>query len=653
MEWGEEAFAKAEREDKPVLLDIGAVWCHWCHVMDRESYENAETAKIINEHFIAVKVDRDERPDVDTRYQAAVASISGQGGWPLTAFLTPQGKPYFGGTYFPPDDRHGRPGLRRVLLTMAEAFHNRRDEVDESAGSVMMAIEHNESFIGRSGNPGPELVAKLVTAVLKQFDARSGGFGSQPKFPHSGAIDLLLDASARVSIGAGSAVVGDEAKRAALVTLEKMAKGGIYDHLAGGFHRYSVDERWVVPHFEKMLYDNGQLLSMYAWASLATGDAVFARVASDTADWLIRDMRAPGGAFYSSLDADSEGHEGRFYVWSDAEVRSLLSAEEYAAFAPRFGLERNANFDGQWHLHACAPEAPGVASTIESARAKLLSARNMRVWPARDEKLLTSWNALAIKGLAIAARVLDRPDLTDAATAAVDFIRHNLWRDGRLLATHKGGHSRLCAYLDDYAFLADALLELLQTRWRSSDLELAAQLLDVLLEQFEHADGGFYFTAADHQELFHRSKTFSDDSLPSGNGVATSVLCRMGYLLGDLRYLSAAERSLEAASQVMTEHSLSHMSMLNALEDFLTSTQIVIIRGDAATADAWSRQLGALYAPTRMIFAIPADAAGLPQPIEAKRPGDATRGYVCTGMTCSAPLTDLETLARRLVSRTT
>jgi uncharacterized protein YyaL (SSP411 family) len=334
-------------------------------------------------------------------------------------------------------------------------------------------------------------------------------------------------------------------------------------------------------------------------------------------------------------------------------VRSLLSAEEYAAFAPRFGLERNANFDGQWHLHACAPEAPGVASTIESARAKLLSARNMRVWPTRDEKLLTSWNALAIKGLAIAARVLDRPDLTDAATAAVDFIRHNLWRDGRLLATHKGGHSRLCAYLDDYAFLADALLELLQTRWRSSDLELAAQLLDVLLEQFEHADGGFYFTAADHQELFHRSKTFSDDSLPSGNGVATSVLCRMGYLLGDLRYLSAAERSLEAASQVMTEHSLSHMSMLNALEDFLTSTQIVIIRGDAATADAWSRQLGALYAPTRMIFAIPADAAGLPQAIEAKRPGDATCGYVCTGMTCSAPLTDLETLARRLVSRTT
>jgi uncharacterized protein YyaL (SSP411 family) len=369
-----------------------------------------------------------------------------------------------------------------------------------------------------------------------------------------------------------------------------------------------------------MLYDNGQLLSMYAWASLATGDALFARVTSETADWLMRDMRAPGGAFYSSLDADSEGHEGRFYVWSDAEVRSLLSAEEYAAFAPRFGFDRTANFDGKWHLHACEPEAPGAGSTIDSARAKLLAARDTRVSPARDEKLLTSWNALTIKGLAIAARVLHRPDLTDAATAAVDFIRHTLWRE---------------------------------TRWRSSDLQFATELLDVILGQFEHADGGFYFTAVDHEELFHRSKTFSDDSLPSGNGVATSVLCRMGYLLGDLRYLAAAERSLEAASQVMSDHGLSHMSMLNALEDFLTSTQIVIIRGDAAGAAAWSRRLGALYAPTRMIFAIPADAADLPPAIEAKRPGDTTRAYICTGMTCGAPLADLDAVARRLVSRTT
>src|ERR1700677_3648169 len=265
QEWGEEAFAKAKAEDKPILLDIGAVWCHWCHVMDWESYESADTAKIINDQFIAVKVDRDERPDVDTRYQAAVSAISGQGGWPLTAFLTPEGKPYFGGTYFPPADQHGRPGFQRVLLTMAEAFQNRRSEVDESAGSVMAAIEHNESFMGRSGNPGQELVAKLVGSALKQFDARSGGFGSQPKFPHSGAIDLLLDAASRMS-GAGGEDLTEGAKTAAMVTLQKMSRGGIYDHLAGGFHRYSVDEHWVVPHFERMSYDHSELLKNYIHA---------------------------------------------------------------------------------------------------------------------------------------------------------------------------------------------------------------------------------------------------------------------------------------------------------------------------------------------------------------------------------------------------
>jgi uncharacterized protein YyaL (SSP411 family) len=651
--WGDEAIAIARRENKPILLSIGYSACHWCHVMSHESFDDPTTAELMNRLFVNVKVDREERPDLDRIYQVAQQLITQRtGGWPLTMFLTPDDQtPFFGGTYFPKVPRHGMPAFADILQRVADYFGSHLAEIRLQNTQLVTALEQLVPT-----RPSGAIVLDRTPlqngrrGLEAAFDSRHGGFGRAPKFPLVSSIERCL----RKWYETSRTVDPDlKALYMATLTLTRMAEGGIYDQLGGGFARYSVDDAWMIPHFEKMLYDNGQLLSMYAWASLATGDAVFARVASDTADWLIRDMRAPGGAFYSSLDADSEGHEGRFYVWSDAEVRSLLSAEEYAAFAPRFGLERNANFDGQWHLHACAPEAPGVASTIESARAKLLSARNMRVWPTRDEKLLTSWNALAIKGLAIAARVLDRPDLTDAATAAVDFIRHNLWRDGRLLATHKGGHSRLCAYLDDYAFLADALLELLQTRWRSSDLELAAQLLDVLLEQFEHADGGFYFTAADHQELFHRSKTFSDDSLPSGNGVATSVLCRMGYLLGDLRYLSAAERSLEAASQVMTEHSLSHMSMLNALEDFLTSTQIVIIRGDAATADAWSRQLGALYAPTRMIFAIPADAAGLPQPIEAKRPGDATRGYVCTGMTCSAPLTDLETLARRLVSRTT
>jgi uncharacterized protein YyaL (SSP411 family) len=514
----------------------------------------------------------------------------------------------------------------------------------------------------------------------------------------------------------------------ATLTLTRMAEGGIYDQLGGGFARYSVDDYWMIPHFEKMLYDNGQLLTVYAHASLATGEPLFSRVAGETADWMLRDMRSPEGGFYSSLDADSEGHEGKFYVWSRAEIQELLTADEYASFAPRFGIDREPNFEGRWHLHAYEPHAPMAPSTaapaaqaaasappsqvavaapappsqvaaaapappsqvaaaapappsqvavaappppsqvasaepaqaltepgsaaIDSARKKLLAVRNRRVWPARDEKILTSWNALGIKGLAVAGRVLHRPDLTDAATAAVDFIHHRLWRDGRLLATYKDGRAHLPAYLDDYAFLADALLELLQNRWRNRDLEFAQALLEVLLDKFEDRDaGGFYFTASDHEQLIHRSKTFSDDSVPSGNGVAASALCRMGYLLGEVRYLNAAERTLQAGSQVMTEFPQAHMSLLNGLEDFLASTQILIIRGEAAEAGNWSRELGALYDSTRMIFAIPSGTADLPAALADKRAGARTTAYLCTGMTCSAPMTELREIARKLASR--
>src|SRR5277367_3076414 len=367
QEWGEAAFAKAKAEDKPILLDIGAVWCHWCHVMDRESYESAETAKIINDQFIAVKVDRDERPDVDTRYQAAVSAISGQGGWPLTAFLTPEGKPYFGGTYFPPKDQHGRPGFPRVLLTMAEAFQKRRDEVNDSAGSVMAAIEHNESFMGRAGNPGPELVAKLVDSALKQFDARSGGFGSQPKFPHSGAIDLLLDAASRVSVG-GAEDVGEAAKNAAMVTLQKMSRGGIYDHLAGGFHRYSVDERWVVPHFEKMSYDNSELLKNYVHAYQATGLEFFAEVARDIIRWMDEWLsdRERGG-FYASQDADlSMDDDGDYFTWTLAEARAVLTEEEASVACLYYDI----NEIGEMH-HNPAKNVLYVRASVEEISKRL------------------------------------------------------------------------------------------------------------------------------------------------------------------------------------------------------------------------------------------------------------------------------------------
>jgi len=376
----------------------------------------------------------------------------------------------------------------------------------------------------------------------------------------------------------------------------------------------------------------------------------------------LRDMHSPEGGFYSSLDADSQGHEGKFYVWTPSEVQALLSAQEYAAFAPRFGLDRTANFEGEWHLHTYASiadiaaslseSAETVSARVESARSKLLQARNLRIWPARDEKILTAWNALMIKGLAIASRVLKRPDLAEAASAAVDFVHHHLWRDGRLLATYKDGRAHLSAYLDDYAFLADALLELLQTRWRSSDLIFARQLADVLLEQFEDAGGGFFFTAKEHEKLIHRSKTFADESVPSGNGVAACALCRLGYLLGELPYLEAAERTLKAAWRAMQDHPQAHMGLVNVLEDFSSPMQILVIRGEEESAAQWAKDLSALYAPTRMIFAIPQDAE-LPPALAAKRASTATVAYLCTGMVCSAPLANLQEISRALALRVT
>ncbi len=412
-----------------------------------------------------------------------------------------------------------------------------------------------------------------------------------------------------------------------------------------------------------MLYDNGALLAIYAHASLATGEPLFARVAHETADWVLQEMRSPQGGFYCALDADSEGHEGRFYAWDKNEAQSLLSAAEYRLLARRFGLDRPPNFEHAWHLRVCesldtlAPDggtsAAEANAQLDRARRLLLHARNQRVRPARDEKILTAWNGLMIKGLAVAARALERPALEEAASEAVDFIRAHLWHDGRLLAAYKDGRARFNAYLDDYAFLADALLELLQTRWRSSDLQFLVELLEVMLGQFEDPQAhGFFFTATEHEQLLHRSKSFADDAVPSGNGVAASVLCKAGYLLGEIRYLDAAERTLSAAWPALQRYPQGHVSLITALEDFLRSSQIVIIRGEAPQALLWSQQLARLYAPRRLVFAIPADAPDLPAALAVKRAGPATIAYVCTGMTCSAPISDLNEVARALQQST-
>ena len=659
--WGEVALSRAKQENKPILLSIGYSACHWCHVMAHESFEDKGTAALMNELFVNIKVDREERPDLDKIYQVAQQMLThGSGGWPLTMFLTPLEQPFFGGTYFPKEPRYGMPAFRDLLRRVAEYYREQGEEIAAQSRELQAALA--------SMVPPPDLGAVLDTQALasaratleRTFDGTFGGFSGAPKFPHSTSIERCM----RQWYASSADTEPDlKALYMASLTLTRMAEGGLYDQLGGGFARYSVDGAWMIPHFEKMLYDNGQLLCEYARAHLATGEALFAKVAHETADWVLRDMRSAAGSFYSSLDADSEGHEGKFYAWERSEVQSLLTPPEYGAFSARFGLDRSANFEGAWHLHTYASlediagaledSVQAVAALIESSRSKLLKARNLRVWPARDEKILCSWNALMIKGLAIASRVLRRPDLAEAAGTAVDFVRHHLWRDGRLLATYKDGRAHLPAYLDDYAFLADALLELLQTRWRSSDLDFACQLAEVLLDQFEDKDnGGFFFTASDHEQLIHRSKTFADESVPSGNGVAASMLNRLGYLLGETRYLDSAERTLRSAWVAIQEYPQAHMSLLNALEDFLSSMQISIVRGTGQSAAHWAGTLSALYAPTRMIYAIPNDAQ-LPAALAAKRPGETTVAYLCTGMTCSAPLTDLEDVTRTLKLRVT
>jgi uncharacterized protein YyaL (SSP411 family) len=635
--WGEEALARARREDKPILLSVGYSACHWCHVMAHESFEDAATAEVMNRLFVNIKVDREERPDLDKIYQAAQQLLTHRaGGWPLTMFLTPDGQqPFFGGTYFPREANYGMPAFKDLLERVAEYYHGERAAIAEQSGRLAAALESLQGGVADGGALDDSPLALARRALERSFDRQFGGFGAPPKFPHPQSIERCLRDASPESLSMAS------------LTLTGMARGGIYDQLGGGFARYSVDESWSIPHFEKMLYDNAQLLGTYAAAAAVTQDKLFAHIAGETADWVLRDMRAPQGGFYSSLDADSEGHEGRFYVWTTAEVRERLSEAEYRVFARRFGLDQAPNFEGQWHLRVRVPEeGPDERRLLESARAKLLAARTLRVWPGRDEKILTSWNALMIRGLAIAARNLHRPDLADAATHAVDFIHRTLWQKGRLLATYKDGRAHLNAYLDDYVFLADALLELLQARWRHRDLEFARELARAVLERFADPEGGFYFTASDHERLIHRSKTFGDESIPAGNGVAAALFCRLGFLLGEPRYLAAAERTLRAAFGAMREYPEGHLSLIAALEDYLKPLQILILRGPEAPR--WQHALASRYTPSRMVLAIPDDTPDLPAALAAKRPHGPAVGYLCTGTTCRAPFTRLTDLERAI-----
>jgi uncharacterized protein len=675
--WGEEALSLAKQHNKPILLSIGYSACHWCHVMAHESFENPETAALMNKLFINIKVDREERPDLDKIYQMAHQLITQRaGGWPLTMFLSADDQhPFFGGTYFPPQPRYGMPAFSELLTKVAAFYHQKQDEIKSHKQSFVETLNRYQAQPTRENvqiNAEPLNVARAQLA--QSIDHTHGGFGGAPKFPHLPNIERLLHHYHKT---VHQDEPDEEGLEIALLTLKKMALGGINDQLGGGFCRYSVDELWMIPHFEKMLYDNGPFLSIYseAWQLLnneathfqeanvgekATLTNLFQKAVLETADWTIRDMQSPEGGFYSSLDADSEGEEGKFYVWTRDKVKHLLGEALYKPFAYHFGLNRQANFEGKWHLHIfherqATAEYSKLSleeceARLDKAREILLQHRQERVPPGRDEKILTSWNALMIKGMATAGRIFARQDYLEAAEKALDFIKNTLWVDGRLLATYKDGKAHLNAYLDDYAFLLDAVLTLLQARWRDGDMAFAIELAEVLLAEFADSEqGGFYFTAHHHESLISRPKSYGDDSVPSGNGIAALALGRLGHLLAETRYLEAAEKTIYAAWGSISEMAYAHTTLLLAVEDYLFPPQTIILRGDPDTLTTWQALCQQHYAPQRLCFAIPTNATDLPGILSERKPLETTVAYICTGYQCSAPITSLEEFTKALV----
>lgn len=662
--WGEEALALARAQDKPILLSVGYSACHWCHVMAHESFEDVGVAALMNQLFINIKVDREERPDIDQIYQTALYMLTQRnGGWPLTLFLTPEQKPFFGGTYYPKTPRHGLPGFPDLLPRVAEAYHARGEEIERQSASLLEAFKRTlPSRNSTAGDAsGHHLMEQALAELQNRFDTVNGGFGEAPKFLHPAELEFCLRRY--------SADNSEEALRMAELTLQKMAGGGIHDQLGGGFCRYSTDPHWSIPHFEKMLYDNGPLLCLYADAWLATRNPRFAHIVEEIAGWVMREMQADGttagedhetkgGGYYSSLDADSENVEGKFYVWNRDEIAKILTSEEYAVTAPYYGLTQDPNFEGKyWNLEvaasladvaaACGIEREEAEQRLASARAKMLSERERRVRPGRDEKILTSWNGLMIRGMARAGRIFGRAEWVRSAAQAADFIRRALWKEDRLLATCKDGKAHLNAYLDDYAFMLDALMELMQADFRQPDLEFAVALADILLEQFEDKqDGGFFFTSHDHEKLIHRPKPHYDTAMPSGNGVAACSLQRLGHLLGQFKYLQSAERALDLFRPAMSRQASSCCSLLAALEQSLAPPQIVILRGPAHSLAEWKKALR-LRREGGLVFFLPAELADLPpslsKPLAAN---DAVNAWVCQGVNCLPAITDMQELLR-------
>ena len=657
--WGDEALAKARREDKPIFLSIGYSTCYWCHVMERESFEDPEIARLMNEHVVSIKVDREERPDLDALYMTAVQAMSGQGGWPMSIFLTPDARPFWGGTYFPPEDRWGRPGFKTVLRSLAQAWRTKRQDLLQSSQAITEAIQASAQA-GAAAPLTTETLERAAAQFAQQFDARFGGFGPAPKFPRSHSLSFLLRAWSR----SRDAKLLDMIE----VTLDAMARGGLHDQLGGGFHRYSTDERWLVPHFEKMLYDQALLARTYLEAYQATGKPQYADVARDIFEYVLRDMRDPQGAFYSAEDAGEVGKEGEFYVWTPDEIERVLGKQDAELFTRFYGVTPTGNFEHGTTILSVEvpPEAfarqerlsvDELRVRLEAARAKLLAARNARPRPHRDDKILTDWNGMMVGALAYGARALDEPRYAEAASRAAAFVLDRLQRQGQLLHRYRDGEAEIPAFLDDYAFFSWGLLDLyeatFETRWLAQAKRLATQMLDLF---WDDAGGGFFFTGKRNEPLIAQTKELYDGAIPSGNSVAALVLVRLGQLTMDKALQQQTQRLFETFSGHVSQTPSAFPQLLIALDRWLGPSQEIVVAGDPTASD--TRQMLRLvhqrFLPRAALVLHPADQAAkdvetLIPFITQQRPLDGrATAYVCQNYVCNLPTSDLTTLTSLL-----
>jgi len=646
--WGDEALSRAQAEDKPILLSIGYSACHWCHVMAHESFENDETARLMNENFVNIKVDREERPDLDAVYMQAVQAITGSGGWPLTVFLTPEGKPFFGGTYFPPQDRHDMPGFPKVLRTVADAYQNRRSEIEAAVQQIVTALTAKADSSAVKEPLVADIIGQAYRGIRQDFDKDKGGFGTAPKFPQPMTLEFLLRYFHR-SQDTGALEMVD-------LTLEKMARGGIYDQLGGGFHRYATDSSWLIPHFEKMLYDNALLSRVYLHACLVTGKRLFRSIVEEILDYVLREMTSPHGGFYSTQDADSEGVEGKYYLWTYQEIDEVLGKKTGQMVGDYFGVTVQGNYDGRNILHVARGLEPEASNIIKQAKASLLKRRQQRIKPNRDEKILASWNGLMLASLAEAACVLDRDDYLGAAVANGSFLLNSMISDGYLKHTYKDGQAKTDdGYLQDYALVIDGLLALHQATFSGECLRWALRLGEVMAEQFwDEATHTFYDTSDKHEDLFVRPRSSYDGALPSGPSAATLVLLKLAKLADKEQFEQIAVRSLESMQESMRQHPLGFSNWLCGLDLYLSTPKEIAIIGprDHPKTSELLHVLCTAWLPNKVIAACapddPAPVSELKLFENRKMIDNQPTVYVCEHYTCQAPVTDPASLRAQL-----